>query len=151
MASKIAANLLLSELLFCFGHSLMHTVPFLLKLHIFHHCSVRASFNTNLLFHPVDLAIEFAGPAAGLLGMHFCLWQDQAVLLYTYLIFQLWYAYDHDETMKLYHTKHHATCDSVYVIYSNLRGNPKNNLLKSYMKEQGLLPSPEQKSIKKVT
>jgi len=137
--SKVAINLALSEVLFTFGHSLMHKNASLMKLHIFHHCCTQPTWNTNLLFHPLDLTIEFTAPALGLFAMHFFLWNDEAVLVYTYIIFQLWYAFDHDEDMQSYHTQHHIHCDSLYVIYCNLRGAPAKNLLKQYMNDQCLL------------
>jgi len=137
--AKIATNLLISEVLFCLGHSSMHNNPTLMKLHVLHHCSVQSTWNTNILFHPLDLAIEFAGPATGVLAMHFWVWKDPAVLLYTYVIFQLWYAYDHEEFLQLYHTQHHMNCDSLYVIYSNVRGNSKYNVLKRFMQDAGIL------------
>ena len=136
---KIAVNLAVTEVLFWAGHRLMHTHPWFIPLHVFHHCSIYPSFNTNLLFNPVDLAIEFAAPALSLLAMHYLAWNDGGVLLYTYIIFQLWYAYDHDEYMGLYHTEHHIKCDSLYVIYSNLKDSGKGNLLKHYMAEKGFL------------
>jgi sterol desaturase/sphingolipid hydroxylase (fatty acid hydroxylase superfamily) len=117
----------------------MHTHPAFVKLHIFHHCSVKPSFNSNLLFHPIDLAIEFAGPALSLLAMHMFVWKDEGVLLYTFIIFQLWYAFDHDEHLNLFHVEHHTKCDSLYVIYSNFKDSGKDNLLKHYMVEKGLL------------
>lgn len=135
---KVVVNLTLAELLFSAGHSLMHTHPSLVKLHILHHCSTFSSWNTNLLFHPIDLAIEFTGPALGLLGMHYFVWQDEMTMLVTYLIFLLWYAYDHDETLRLYHVQHHAACDSLYAIYTKVRGLPKHNLLKQEMKALSL-------------
>jgi sterol desaturase/sphingolipid hydroxylase (fatty acid hydroxylase superfamily) len=137
--AKIAVNLTVTEILFFAGHRLMHTHPAFIKLHVFHHCSVEPSFNTNLLFHPIDLAIEFAAPALSLLVLHFGIWHDEGVLLYTYVLFQLWYAYDHDENLSLYHTQHHKKCDSLYVIYSNIKDSGKDNILKQYMVEHGLI------------
>lgn len=143
---KILVNLAITEFLFRCGHCLLHTHPTLMKLHVFHHCSVNPTWNTNLLFHPVDLAIEFSGPAASLLAMHYFAWNDQAVLLYTFIIFQLWYAYDHDEDLQLFHVKHHTYCDSLYVIYSSIREDPSKNILKQYMTEKGMLSKPTKSS-----
>jgi sterol desaturase/sphingolipid hydroxylase (fatty acid hydroxylase superfamily) len=140
VAGAIATNFLLTEILFCLGHWPMHTVPYLMSLHVLHHCSVHSTWNTNLLFHPIDLAIEFAGPALGLLAMHRFVWQDQATLLCTYVLFQLIYAFEHDETMQLHHARyHHANCDSLYVIYSNFRANPAKNALRDHMQRRGML------------
>lgn len=134
---KIVVNLGVSEVLFFCGHGLMHTSPIFVDFHIFHHCCTTPTFATNLMFHPVDLSIEFAGPAGCLLAMHFLVWdEDASVLLITYLIFQLWYAYDHDESMNLYHVQHHQYCDSLYVIYSDYRSSTKANILKDIMRDK---------------
>jgi sterol desaturase/sphingolipid hydroxylase (fatty acid hydroxylase superfamily) len=136
----VTVNLALSDILFTAGHSLLHKVPAMLPLHVFHHCSTYSSWNTNLLFHPLDLSMEFAGPAGGLLWMHYCVWeQDQLILLTTYLIFQIWYALDHDEHLNFWHVQHHNTCSSAYTIYTPLAGNPGKNQLRQYMHEKGLL------------
>lgn len=110
-----------------------------MKLHVFHHCSTRPTFNTNLLFHPLDLAIEFTAPALSLFLMHWHVWRDDFVLLYSYILFQFWYAYDHDEHIRAYHVQHHADCDSLYAIYCNWRGVPAKNLLRNHMRREGLL------------
>jgi sterol desaturase/sphingolipid hydroxylase (fatty acid hydroxylase superfamily) len=128
----------IAELGFSFGHWCMHTFEPLMKFHVMHHCCTYASWSTNLLFDPLDLTIEFAGPACGLLGMHFFVWQDQTALMLTYLVFQVWYAWDHDEDLKLFHYTHHVNCDSLYAIYTNFKGNPKNNILKKKMFSMGL-------------
>lgn len=130
---KVAFNLLLAEVLFSTAHCIMHTNPTLMELHVLHHCSTFSSWNTNLLFHPIDLAL---GPALGLLGMHYLVWnKDELALLVTYLIFQLWYAYDHDEMLGLYHTVHHARCNSLYAIYCNVKGSPRCNLLQQQVRK----------------
>lgn len=153
LVAQVSINLLLTELLFYLGHSLLHTVPCLLDLHAFHHCSVRSTWNTNLLFHPIDLAIEFGLPVLSVLVMHYYVWNDQLVLLLTYLIIQLWYAYDHDENLQLYHVKHHFDCDSLYAIYSKFRFGlgqqpPKTNLLFSHMQKLNLPYPPRKKENK---
>ena len=136
---KIGINLTIAELLFTAGHSLMHKSPWLMKFHVFHHCCTRPNWNTNLLFHPIDIAIEFTTPALSLFGMHWFVWRNESILLYTYIVFQLWYAYDHDTNMQLYHAQHHVHCDSLYAIYCNVRGTPSQNLLKKYMNDHDLL------------
>ena len=69
--------------------------------------------------------------------MHFTAWQrDALTLVVTFLTFQLWYACEHDEKLQLYHARHHAQCDSLYVIYTNFKSNPKHNKLKRYLLDQ---------------
>lgn len=127
----IVANLALAEVLFIVGHSFLHTNATLSPLHLLHHYNTHPSWCTNLLFHPLDLAIEFGLPAVGLFAVHFGVFHDQAILLITYLIFQLWYAYDHDECLNFYHCQHHRDCDSLYAIYIKLKGNPRRNVLRN--------------------
>jgi len=135
---KITINLTIFEVFFAMEHSLIHTQPKLAELHVFHHCANHSSWAANVLFHPIDIVIEFAGPAVVLLGLHFLLWKDQFTLLITYLIFLHWYTFDHDDTLQLYHYTHHTDCDSVYVPYSNVRGDPKKNLLRDKMYQMDL-------------
>jgi hypothetical protein len=134
---RILVTLACSEAAFLVGHTFLHTHPYWMKLHIFHHCCTTPSFSTNLLFHPVDLMIEFTGPLLCVLGLHYMAWQqDSVTLLATYTIFQLWYSYDHDEHMNLYHIQHHQQCDSLYSIYIHTKGAPSKNLLQKYMRDK---------------
>lgn len=63
LMAQVAANLILAQAAFLLGHMLVHMHPRLMKLHIFHHCSTHSSWNTNVMFHPVDVCIEFGVPA----------------------------------------------------------------------------------------
>lgn len=126
-------NLVLSEALFTFSHYLLHTWHVLTPLHVMHHCCVHPSWTTNLIFHPLDLALEFSGPVTALIGMHFFVWQDQFSLLVSFVVLQLWYAYDHDNGINLYHVDHHRQINSLYAIYINIKGDPKKNILRDQM------------------
>ena len=118
--AKVAVNMAMGEVTFTLAHRALHRR--LAGLHRMHHCCKRASWSTNLIFHPVDLALEFAGPVGCLLAAHYVLWdQDQTVLLLSYLILQVWYGLDHDEYLKLYHHTHHLAVDSVYTIYCKFK------------------------------
>jgi hypothetical protein len=55
-----------------------------------HHACRWASNTTNLLFHPLDLALEFAGPYLCLVGMHLLLWHDPIILFISIYIVQMW-------------------------------------------------------------
>jgi hypothetical protein len=132
--ARTVAALACSEVAFIAGHRLLHTNATWMKLHVFHHCCTTPSYSTNLLFHPLDLVVEFTGPLLTILVLHYTVWrQDQLTLLVTYTIFQLWYAYDHDEHLRLYHIRHHATCDSLYAIYIHVKGAPAHNVLQKHM------------------
>jgi sterol desaturase/sphingolipid hydroxylase (fatty acid hydroxylase superfamily) len=139
LLGALVINLAISDVLFTVAHRALHTHPRLVPHHVFHHCSTNSSWNTNLLFHPVDLALEFAGPAGGLLFMHYTVWQqDPLVLVVTYIIFQLWYAFDHDEGLKLYHTLHHRACNHLYSVYTPFKASngALTNILRTHMKEK---------------
>ena len=136
----ILVNLIVSEVCFTFSHGLLHIIPALLPLHVFHHCVTQPSASANLLFHPVDISLEFAGPVGSLVVMHFLTWkQDDLVLVASFMIVQLWYSWDHDELLNLYHAAHHIYCDSVYAIYTPFRGDTSKNLLRKQMIQQGFL------------
>ena len=107
--AKVAVNMAIGELLFTLAHRALHQHAALAPFHRLHHCCRRASWSTNLLFHPLDLAFEFGGPVTALALMHQYAWgRDNAVLVLSYLVLQIWYAVDHDEYLKLYHYHHHT-------------------------------------------
>ena len=132
---RVLMSMTAAELGFTLGHSLMYFHPTLTSFHVLHQCCKESTFTTNVVFHPVDLAVEFAGPAAGLLGFYFFVFErNKFALLLSYLLFQVWYAADHDEALKLPHTAHHEHCDAMHTIYiSRFRGNPKESILKAQM------------------
>lgn len=140
--TAVGVNLAITEVLFAAAHRLLHEHPAFYPFHVFHHCSVYSSWNTNTLFHPVDLALEFGGPAISLLLMHFQVWnEDPLILVITYIAFQLWYAYDHAEGLNLYHVYHHRTCNHLYAIYSpfkSTKGALKNKLQHHMRKTYGI-------------
>jgi sterol desaturase/sphingolipid hydroxylase (fatty acid hydroxylase superfamily) len=86
-------SLFLSDLAFTFGHWLMHTSKYLSQYHWLHHLCIKPTYITNVLFHPLDLAIEFAGPAFIIFALHFLIFKDKEVLCMVFLIFQLWYLF----------------------------------------------------------
>ena len=130
---KVLVNMAIGEALFTASHRALHRR--LAGLHRMHHCCRRASWTTNLIFHPVDLALEFAGPVGALLVTHYLVWdQDQLVLLVSYVVLQLWYGLDHDEYLKLYHYRHHLVVDSVYTIYVRIAdSNPRLDRVKALL------------------
>jgi hypothetical protein len=88
------------------------------------------------MFHPVDLMIEFAVPVLVVLSFQIFVVQDPLCLFVTYLTFQLLYAWEHDEFFEKFswHGRHHAACDSVYVIYTGGKDDPRSNLLRQHMR-----------------
>ncbi len=97
---KVVVLVTLTEVTFTAGHSLLHTVPSMADLHVFHHCCTSSSFLTNLLFHPLDIHVEFGGGAVVIYGAHFLVFQDPLLLMVTYSVFQIWYMWDHDEALQ---------------------------------------------------
>ncbi len=115
--AKIAAYLAVSEVAFTLAHrALHHNLP---QLHVLHHACRTPSWSTNLMFHPIDLALEFAAPLGSIVLLHVTCFQDPWALLLTVGITHVWYAFDHDETVKLPHYRHHEHVDSLYTIYIN--------------------------------
>jgi sterol desaturase/sphingolipid hydroxylase (fatty acid hydroxylase superfamily) len=114
----VVVNLCFGEIFFTISHKAMHC--FLPDLHKLHHCCIKVSSSSNLLFEPVDLAIEFAGPV-GMLGLtHLFLWNEDAnILMVSLLVSLLWYSLDHDEYLKLAHYTHHLAINSRYMAYLN--------------------------------
>lgn len=115
-AAAVAVNLCLTEAAFFVAHRELHlnpvrlilshsnlrgiiftgsifsqfSVQLLAPLHLMHHACRWASNTTNLLFHPLDLALEFAGPYLCLVGMHAFLWHDPITLFISIYIVQMW-------------------------------------------------------------
>ncbi len=120
-AVKVLLNMCLTEICFSAAHILLHHTETGSAIHVMHHCCKFASWSTNLIFHPVDLAAEFTGPVLSILGMHYVVWQDSSALLLSTILVHLWYALDHSALLGLPHTKHHALVDSMYCIYTSKR------------------------------
>jgi hypothetical protein len=143
----IVVNMAFGEATFYAAHKVLHESTLLVPFHVFHHCCTHSSWTTNLLFHPIDLALEFGGPVFSCVALHYGLWMPilgsvlaRTVLWITYLIIQLWYAYDHDQCLKLWHVQHHTHCDRLYAIYTPfLKGRASDNLLKMQLQKSGLL------------
>jgi sterol desaturase/sphingolipid hydroxylase (fatty acid hydroxylase superfamily) len=115
--AAVIANLLLSELTFTAGHWTLHQTVRGGQWHALHHACRPCSWSSNLLFHPVDLLIEFSGPFLALAGSHCLLFDDRAALLVSVHLLHLWYALDHSENWRLAHYRHHLYVDSTYTIY----------------------------------
>ncbi|MDP2437471.1 MAG: sterol desaturase family protein [archaeon] len=126
---EVAANMLLAEAAFTGAHALLHQTS-LAPLHRMHHCCRASSFSTNLVFHPLDLALEFSGPVALVAAAHWLLWDDLPVLLLSFVLVQTWYALDHDEYLAFFHYYHHKHINSNYTIYLHHRSDPQRNALK---------------------
>lgn len=110
-----------AEFSFTTAHYWLHQTKSGAKYHMLHHLCMSASWSTNLLFHPFDLAAEFSGPILGVVFITMGIFNDPFALLVSLHILHLWYALDHSENLRLYHYKHHKYIDSVYSIYMNFR------------------------------
>ena len=109
-------NLILAEAAFTVGHSLLHLSPTLAHFHVMHHACVEPTITTNLIFHPIDLSIEIGGAVTAVILSHLFIFADPMGLSMSLLVIHLWYAYDHDPNLNLYHIQHHRYIDSVYVM-----------------------------------
>ena len=116
-ALAVSVNLVLAEITFTAGHFLLHQTKLGGRLHTLHHCCRPCSWSTNLLFHPVDMAVEFSGPFAAITASHVFVFQDPLALFVTVHFLHVWYALDHSENLRFAHFKHHLYVDSTYTIY----------------------------------
>lgn len=114
---QVFINMLITELTFTISHMLLHYTHIGAQIHKMHHCCKQASWSTNLVFHPLDMAAEFSGPVVSTLLMHHYIWKNNTTLIFTVLTVHLWYALDHSATLKLPHTKHHSQINSLFTIY----------------------------------
>lgn len=117
LVSSVVVNLALAEASFTAGHALLHRTRWGASYHDLHHLCQPCSWSTNLLFHPVDMAVEFAGPFVGLVLSHIFILKDPLVLGVSLHVIHAWYAFDHSENLKLYHYFHHQFVDSNYSVY----------------------------------
>lgn len=116
---QVITNMAITEIFFTSAHTWLHCTEVGSKLHHMHHCCTEPSWSTNLIFHPLDLVVEFSGPVTSIILMHVFVWQNTDTLLTSTLVLHLWYALDHSANLKLPHTKHHTYFNSVYSIYVN--------------------------------
>jgi hypothetical protein len=85
----VVACLATSDVLFYFSHQYLHRhMP---QVHLFHHCCRRASFNSNALFDPLDLAVEFTGPVLSLIFLTLYVFRDPFAFLVGLGIITAWY------------------------------------------------------------
>lgn len=125
---SVAIILALGDIFFYTGHKFLHNSKYMAHLHLMHHCCIVPSASTNLLFHPIDFAIEFFGPIGVMLSWYF-ITGDNWVLIVSAVIIQVWYAFEHDENIILHHQKHHTDCNSDYPIYIEyINPNPKDKV-----------------------
>ena len=134
---QILINMALTEVLFTAAHMLLHYTLTGAKIHLMHHCNKQASWSTNLIFHPLDMVVEFSGPMLSLLLMHKYIWKNDATMVLSTLILHLWYALDHSATLKLPHTKHHAHVNTMFTIYVKKHFTmKKTELVKTLLKKR---------------
>lgn len=114
---KIIVNMTVGELFFTSAHMWLHYTEMGSRLHLMHHCCKDSSWSTNLIFHPIDVAIEFSGPILSALAMHFFVWNDDTTLFITIGVLHLWYALGHSALLHLPHVDHHTYCDTMFSIY----------------------------------
>lgn len=118
---QFVINMSIAEVLFTSAHALLHYTECGSKLHHMHHCCVDASWSTNLIFHPIDMLIEFTTPLLSVVAMHSLLWKNKSSLFLSTLLIHIWYAADHSANLKLPHTIHHSQFNTVFTIYIKKR------------------------------
>lgn len=112
--ARVVASFAATEILFTGSHALLHRTLWGANLHFMHHCCRKASWHVNLIFNPIDMAVEFSGPVIAVLFLN---WNYPLALVLSVCMIHLWYALDHSATLKLPHTRHHERINSVFSIY----------------------------------
>mmetsp|Transcript_38966 Transcript_38966/g.54343 ORF Transcript_38966/g.54343 Transcript_38966/m.54343 type:complete len:234 (-) Transcript_38966:259-960(-) len=98
-------NMSLGEIFFTLAHKQLYLhFP---SLHHAHHCCLRSSFSSNIIFHPIDLMLEFSLPGLVPLFNYFYLFPSNWVLIFTVFCQTTWYSMVHDESLQLPHYFHH--------------------------------------------
>ena len=112
--------LCVTEVYFSNSHKILH--QYLPNLHVMHHYCDYCSFTSNLLFHPLDLFVEFGVPLliVGLLGG--VVLQDTPTMVMAYAVVMPWYVLDHDQYLQLGHWRHHKYCSGHYSVYLPVGG-----------------------------
>lgn len=113
----ILFNLAMSELCFTAAHTRLHRTEYGARLHHLHHCCKPSSWSSNLIIHPIDMAVEFSGPVLVLLFTDRWIFHNPTALFLSLTVLQLWYAVDHSEYLKLPHYRHHAYINNFLHIY----------------------------------
>ena len=109
---------LISEVTFTAGHMLLHRTEIGRRIHKIHHLCVRPTWSSNLLFHPLDLVVEFSGPFCFMALAHMYVIGDPFVFRMAIMFLYMWYAASHSENLGLSHYNHHSTSGSlVLTIY----------------------------------
>lgn len=118
LLGSLALNLIVSEIAFTAGHAWLHSTTVGKRIHRLHHLIKNPSWSTNLLIHPLDLAIEFGLPFLAIALMHVYVVGDPFVFRVAITLIYVWYAADHSENLGLSHTVHHTSMESpILTIY----------------------------------
>ena len=73
-----------TEVYFSISHKILH--QYLPNLHVMHHYCDYCSFSSNLLFHPLDLFVEFGVPLLIVGGIGGALLQDTPTMVMAYAV-----------------------------------------------------------------
>lgn len=118
LLGSLALYWTISEITFTAGHVWLHHTKIGGRIHKLHHLCRRISWSSNLLFHPLDLAVEFGGPFLSMPLMHIYIIQDPFAFRAAIILLYIWYAADHSENLGLSHSIHHLSLGSkVLTIY----------------------------------
>jgi hypothetical protein len=119
---KIAVGLALIDIVFHAVHKyVLHGTEFGSSVHLFHHCSTKATYLTNFCFSPLDLVLEFALP--GTVASIYCtLIDDFTVFFALTTALSCWYGMDHNEVLNFPHVAHHSSTAAYYFAYLPFKG-----------------------------
>ena len=99
----------ISEVTFTAGHIWLHHTKVGNRIHKLHHLCRNPSWTTNLLFHPLDLVVEFGGPFISMPCVHHYILQDKFSFKVAVIGLYIWFAASHSENLGLSHIEHHAS------------------------------------------
>eukprot|EP00485_Elphidium_margaritaceum_P007130 CAMPEP_0202709556 /NCGR_PEP_ID=MMETSP1385-20130828/21653_1 /ASSEMBLY_ACC=CAM_ASM_000861 /TAXON_ID=933848 /ORGANISM="Elphidium margaritaceum" /LENGTH=320 /DNA_ID=CAMNT_0049368845 /DNA_START=53 /DNA_END=1015 /DNA_ORIENTATION=+ len=131
---RIVMNLVVDEILFYPAHVWLHRSKIGAVLHQFHHCCYTCSLSSGIMFNPLDEAIEFALSIYPTLILTQWWHGDKVATLLSLAIMAGWYGANHDENLRLSHSKkHHGYCLGYYTAYVEKKESAKNDEVRDIM------------------
>lgn len=132
LVTRILISLAVTEVYFTVSHKLMHR--YFPEVHKMHHCCIRASYTSNLVFSNIDSILELTIPLLISLFLNIGIWRDGYSYMWATGTIMAWYALDHDEYLQLSHWRHHQYINSNYSVYVEYKDFDPTDKLKDDIK-----------------